>query len=163
MKTPALERLAREAAEQHGVPPMLLLHVPEVESNWQPWASRYEPAFNRYLAPSFPIATTIRTETEHQRTSWGLCQIMGWTARTLGYSGPIPQLCDPATNLNLGALYLRRLHDKALAEDGTPAPSWRWAVTAYNHGEGWRGIDPHWGRIGYTAKYQSILLALGEP
>lgn len=53
-------------------------------------------------------------ELEFQRTSWGLLQIMGATARELGYRVPAavwpesPLRSDAAAALDLGCLYLKK-------------------------------------------------------
>jgi hypothetical protein len=154
-----MKAFARTAAEAHEVPVDLFSRIPEVESAWNPWATRFEPAFTRfYTNPALRLQTSLETERQHQRTSWGLCQIMGWTARSeVSYTGPIPALCDPQVSLDLGAKYLRLLYERA-----KPQPSWRWAITAYNHGEHWHDVNPSWWREGYTAKYHELLSALGE-
>lgn len=61
-----------------------------------------------------------------QRTSWGLCQVMGATARQLGYQGAsFYGLWDAAVGLDLGGLYLARLIAKWDQSD---------AISAYNAG-----------------------------
>ena len=69
-----------------------------------------------------------------QQASWGLCQIMGAVARAQGFAGPfLPGICDPATNLALGAGILRGL---ILWAHGDLAQ----ASAGYNGGRGgWRG------------------------
>jgi hypothetical protein len=45
-----------------------------------------------------------------QQASWGLCQVMGATAREEGFRGPyLTQLCDPETNLTIGCSVLAKL------------------------------------------------------
>ncbi len=153
-----IDALAGELAEAHGIPTTLLLRLIEVESNGNPWAVRYEPTFDRFHTPApGALKTTWQTERELQRMSWGLCQIMGWTARRLGFTDPLPRLVDPAVNLQLACTYLTQLHDHDSA-----GHSWRWAITAYNHGEKWEQIEPQWFRNGYTGHFHDTLSALGE-
>jgi soluble lytic murein transglycosylase-like protein len=73
--------------------------VAEQESEWNPWAYRYEPAFyTKYVAPQ----KLSPTESYGRSTSWGLLQTMGQSIRELGYAGDLPALCDPATGVEWG-------------------------------------------------------------
>lgn len=99
----ALEEAARLAATNHNLDPALVMAVVEQESNWNPWAIRYEPAFyERYTKPMH----LTDTEEYSRAISWGLMQIMGETARELGYKGPIAKLCEPDIGLDWGCLLL---------------------------------------------------------
>lgn len=161
MRVPQIDEyidLANSIARTYAVPAPLLVRIADVESAWNPWAARYEPAFgNLYFPPGLQIQTTKITEQELQRTSWGLCQVMGATARRMGWVGPLPALCEPATNLDIAARYLAQLAHQA--GDGK---RWRWAITAYNHSERWKEINQAWWSEGYTAKFLDILKDLGE-
>lgn len=153
-----LETLAMTEAEKQGIPVDLFTRLIETESGWNVYAVRYEPNFKRFTTPAPGVVkTTWDTERELQKCSWGLCQIMGYTARLEGWEKPIPQLLGPKPNLELGALYLARLRQRSPGE-----ASWRWAITAYNHSEHWERINPAWWHQGYTAKYHDILSQLGE-
>jgi hypothetical protein len=89
----------------------------EQESGWNTWATRYEPNY-RWLYPNRheifdPPLASRATEVHQQKTSWGLMQIMGATARARGFTGDFcSQLCDPATGLEYGCRHLRRLIDR---------------------------------------------------
>ena len=161
MLMPQVSRLQEQAivaARKMGVPEKLLYRLTEVESAWNPWATRFEPLFTRRTRENtYNNGTSQETENIHQATSWGLCQIMGYTARRLGWEGPIPALLDPESNLRYACLYLNQLY-----EDPASEHSWRWATTAYNHGELWEERDPTWFRSGYTAKFNDVLSVLGE-
>ena len=153
-----IDNLAGEIAEAHAIPPALLLRLIEVESSGDPWAVRYERNFARFhYDNNSRIHTTVETERELQRMSWGLCQIMGYTARRLSWTDPIPRLLDPVANLKVACTYLLQLHSDARAKQ-----SWRWAITAYNHSERWEQINLEWWHEGYTNKYHAILSSLGE-
>lgn len=106
MTAPAnLVALARTAASAHSLDPDLVCAVCEQESSWNPWSIRYEPAFyTRYVAPQGLPAT----EAYARSFSWGLMQVMGEVAREVGYTGDIPNLCDPATGLEFGCRKLAR-------------------------------------------------------
>lgn len=73
------------------------------------FASRYEPEFfdryifNKKLNGYVPKYISLKTEGRHRATSWGLMQIMGNTARELGYAKPtLTSLILPWRNVNLG-------------------------------------------------------------
>jgi soluble lytic murein transglycosylase-like protein len=47
---------------------------------------------------------------KNRATSWGLMQVMGQSARELGYREFIPELCDPASGLYWGCkIFTRKL------------------------------------------------------
>jgi len=85
------------------------------ESDLNQWATRYEPTFNWLCKPEAwaqSLHITAATETIHQKTSWGLGQIMGAVAREEGFSGDLPSLCDPTTNIVWVCHHLRWLWAK---------------------------------------------------
>src|SRR5579862_3189197 len=108
MSDEVLIALAKSCAITAGIDPVLCCAVCEQESfpPWNPWSIRYEPAFyDRYMARMTNISAT---EAHARATSWGLMQLMGETAREEGYTGYLPQLCDPETGLERGLIHLRR-------------------------------------------------------
>lgn len=110
--------LIKQFADLHGLDPKLLTAVVMQESSGNPYAIRYEPAFFRkYLEgidpknlpgaqPNYKEVTPL-TESRARAFSYGLCQVMGQTAREFGFKSDfLTELCDPETNLNLGARIL---------------------------------------------------------
>jgi len=97
----------------HGLPVGVIDAVIEQESSGDPQACRYEPAyFERYIrgvAPSslrgfWPLRASEDTERIGRATSWGLMQIMGQTARELGYElSFFTGLCVPTIGVEFGA------------------------------------------------------------
>ncbi len=87
---PELVALARDAARRHLLWPELVCAVIDQESNWIPWALRYEPAFyDRYVQPQFARgAIGCEGEARSRAFSWGLMQVMGQVAREQGFAGP---------------------------------------------------------------------------
>jgi len=71
-----------------------------------------------------PLAA--RFEAKVQDTSYGLMQILLGTARSLGFAGSVQELLNPATNIMLGAQYLRSRFDQF--------GDFRLAVASYNSG-----------------------------
>lgn len=93
----------------------LLKAIVEVESSWNPMAIRYEPAFLYQSRPTYwasLLGITATTESMLQRFSWGLGQIMGATARSLGMKGPIQTLSSPDTGSLWSAVYLKKICQK---------------------------------------------------
>lgn len=69
---------------------------------------------------------SVRSETELQKFSWGYIQIMGATARSIGFEKQIPLLSAPKVGLQWGCYYLANLKKKyAKIED---------MVSSYNAG-----------------------------
>ena len=96
--------LARSTAAAHGLDPVVVCAVAEQESDWNPWAVRFEPAF--YKKYTQPMHLTD-TEEYTRAISFGLMQIMGEVARELGLTAPfLSILCDPAAGLEYGCRHL---------------------------------------------------------
>lgn len=102
-----LVALAKTAAQRHSLDPALVCAVCDHESaGWSTWAVRYEPAFEKRWDPTAGISPT-----EHygRAFSYGLMQIMGETARELGFAGKyLTELCDPETGVEFGCRKLAK-------------------------------------------------------
>ena len=129
------QTLIADAAGRHGLPANLVAAVVEVESGGDAWAFRHEPGFyERYVKDDASVraAPPCSRETERRARafSWGLMQVMGATARGLGFTGPfLAELTDPALNLEYGCRLLARLRGREHARHGWPG-----VVAAYNAG-----------------------------
>ena len=77
-----------------------------------------------YLTPI--KGETSRAELWGQRISWGPLQLMGATARELGFRGWFPELCGPK-GIEYGVRYLAKLYLRH--------GSWDDAIAAYNAGK----------------------------
>ncbi len=109
-------------------PNALMFGWVQQESSWNTYAIREEPAFyRRYIEKKH----AGRREAWSLAMSWGLLQVMGSTAREMGFEGRyLSQLCaEPALGMYFGAKYL--VHQKGRG-DGT----WSQALAAYNGGMG---------------------------
>ncbi len=96
--------LVIETAKKYRIDPAMLDAIIVTESAYNPWSIRFEPDFKPTTIPNgFAKKNGITAETEGQllKFSFGLCQIMGDTARRLGFCGMLTSLCDPGTNLAL--------------------------------------------------------------
>lgn len=115
--------MASEAARSYDIDPKFILSMIKVESNFNTFAIRYEPAFfKRYIEPKtsselsgyIPKNVTISTERIARATSWGLMQVMGETARSIGrYKLDfISELTRPDIGVDMGctvlAYYIKR-------------------------------------------------------
>jgi soluble lytic murein transglycosylase-like protein len=100
------DSLIANAAAVHQVPASWIRAVIEVESNWNPRAyNGSDPGGGAY----------------------GLMQILGSTARGLGYDGDFQNLFEPALNIDLGAQLLAELR-------GRFGDDFRRVYSAYNSG-----------------------------
>lgn len=120
----------------HNILPSIVLSMSLVESGGNPFAMRFEPTFyDRYIkgmSLSFvPPGCSKDTEAIGRATSWGLLQIMGETARNIGFRGWFGELLTPEIGLEWGCRYLARLRDRFLNAGG-----WEVVCRAYNGGPG---------------------------
>jgi len=139
------KKAIQDAADEHRIPVMVLEGIVRTESGGNPLAMRVEPDYKwlwdvQRNAPArdvtgrdFPSPDYVSRQTEYwgQKTSWGLMQIMGATAREMGFEEPFfSALCaNPAKGMYYGCLFLRRLADRYLEKHGWPG-----VVAAYNAG-----------------------------
>jgi soluble lytic murein transglycosylase-like protein len=100
------------AASTANVNLKLLCAIIETESSWNRWAIHLDEGFKGTINVSFwaqKNGAAEATETQAQSTSWGLAQIEGATARRLGFTSWLPQLCDPIVNLKYATMLLSEL------------------------------------------------------
>jgi soluble lytic murein transglycosylase-like protein len=121
-------------SKRFAIEPTLIRAIIQVESAGEPWATRFEDGF-RYLTANYQehasrLRITFLTEYTHQKTSWGLMQIMGATARDMGYKGHLPKLCAPDFGIYWGTFYLKR-QLKRYEKSQTQVTD---AIAAYNAG-----------------------------
>jgi soluble lytic murein transglycosylase-like protein len=116
-----LVSLARNIAISHGLNDALICAVVEQESDWNPEATRFEPAFlRRYIEP-----LQLDPETSKQRaTSYGLMQTMLQSVVEIGYTGDGPSLYDPATALEWGCRLFQKKLLRANGDQHTALLYW---------------------------------------
>jgi soluble lytic murein transglycosylase-like protein len=119
-------QLAKQIATEHGLSPALVCAVIEQESGWNTWSQRFEPAFyDKYIAPHYPQRTT---ESIARATSYGLMQVMGATARELGFSdASMVTLCNERTGIYWGCMKLESCLQKSKQDETS-------ALLKYNGG-----------------------------
>lgn len=121
--------LIKRIALEKRIDAKLIAAIIIVESGGNQFAQQYQPNFHYFynLETSARIAGhTYLTERVGQATSHGLMQIMGATARNLGFEGPFGRLYDPEINLRLGSNYINQLQKKYESEADV--------ISAYNMG-----------------------------
>jgi soluble lytic murein transglycosylase-like protein len=115
-----LREIAEKKAAEHGLDPAVVCAVIEQESGWNPWLERYEPLFfERYLEnpamynevrgwlKSASFHASFATEIRNRAYSRGLMQTMGATARVQGFAGPLGELHEPETGIEVGCRVLK--------------------------------------------------------
>jgi soluble lytic murein transglycosylase-like protein len=128
VKTPELIALANAGSLRYDLPHELVMAVIEQESGWNEYAIRYEPGFmSTYVAPHFIKGEFHATEAYCRAMSWGLMQVLGQTARELGFKGDfLSELCSPINGIEYGCMKLAACmkkhsgnqHDSLLAYNG---------------------------------------------
>jgi soluble lytic murein transglycosylase-like protein len=121
VKQEELIQMARTRAEQFSIPPALVCAVIEQESKWDPWAVRYEKAFQeKYISPLIArgvlktFGASGHTEAVLRSCSFGLMQVMGQVAREHGFLGAfLSEVCDPERAVELGCSHLAGKLEKA--------------------------------------------------
>ena len=95
--------------------PKLVHAIIVIESAMDAWATRYEPNwkyFSEVARHAKEHGITVKTESMHQSTSWGLMQTMGGTAREMGFDEQLTTLCVPSVNVVVGITYLKHLEKR---------------------------------------------------
>jgi soluble lytic murein transglycosylase-like protein len=116
--------LAKQIAISFGLDPALVCAVCEQESEWDTYAIRFEPAFEKkYIHPALPEAPS--TEEIAKAMSFGLMQVMGEVARERGFKGRfLSSLCDPKTGLQIGCAYLKHILDNHAGDVAASLQRW---------------------------------------
>jgi soluble lytic murein transglycosylase-like protein len=100
------------AGKHYDIKKLLLKSVAIIESNLDPKAYRFEQLYwDRYMKD----APEWKDKDPHVvSASYGLLQIMYPIAVNLGFVGSTEELCDPMTNIMLGAKLMRQLLDRVV-------------------------------------------------
>ncbi len=131
----------------------LVLAIIEVESSGNPRAMRYEEMYIYInLRAPRPENCTALTDKILQKSSFGLMQIMGGTARHLGFKGWLGELLEPETNIRYGVLWLSRLYDEYHKSHGIEG-----VIAAYNSGSPRKNSSGEYVNKGYVEKIMKIL------
>ena len=130
--------IIQKEANERGLDWRLIAALCRQESSGNQWAQRYEPNATRSINQNFwkyasLNGITPQTESIAECTSFGLLQVMGYVARSLGFDGPLTRLCDPETGVHYGCLLLCQLFKRFTELDAV--------VSSYNQGSPRKGID----------------------
>jgi soluble lytic murein transglycosylase-like protein len=130
LETSWVSRMVKESAEQHGIDAQVFRAICKTESNLDPYAIRFEPAYQWvYKVPEFAKRwhTTDLTERALQCFSYGLAQVMGAVIREYGYIGPLNAIVHQwDLSLDYGAQHFSKQFRKYGHLDD--------AIAAYNAG-----------------------------
>lgn len=118
-----LGTIITEAANRYSLDVQLFASLIIQESSLDQWAFKYEDGFynshlkyrprDRLLGRVPSPRPTLDDEKRFRSVSWGLTQILGETARELGFEGQyLPELLNPTINIEYGAKYLAQCFKK---------------------------------------------------
>ena len=99
-------------ADKYNLDRFLVAAIIQTESSGNRCDTRFEKRFKHLYHPEkFAQLNqiTVQAEIEHQKTSFGLMQIMGSVARELGFKRNLWNLCNPRMNVELGVKKLKKL------------------------------------------------------
>ena len=158
--------IVMEAARKHSLSPQLVAAIIYQESKGNVYAYRFEPNFFKRLdlrprnlmAGHIPEFPSLANEKRARAVSYGLMQILGETARVMGFKNQyLLALIEPKTNVNLGCAYLKKLMEKAKARGLEGRKQERQALLWYNGGGDKTYPDKIFSHIESLVIYDSIL------
>lgn len=118
-----------ESSKAFLIDPRLVAAIIWEESKGIDKSARYEANYPYYCkVKEMALAHRISQDTEKalQRISWGAMHVMGATARSEGFQGWLPDLCDADLGVRYGCSYLKTLRKTF--------PELRDLISAYNGG-----------------------------
>jgi len=116
---------------RYDVPLDIIMSVIEIESSDDANARRYE----KHLDKNDSDTPGVDDGNKEDDASYGPMQILGATARTLGFVGDFDGLFNPACGIKFGTKYLRWCFSH-YGEISNYDERWKFAVAAYNAGRG---------------------------
>lgn len=151
---PDYKAMVRSESFINGLDENLMLAICDTESSFRPWVMKFEPAWQNFYKPdevSRILGIDKPTEIQLQMFSYGLMQVMGGTARGLGYLDYLPKLLDPQASIHYGCLLMRQL--KKRFTQATEAD----LISAYNYGHPANLSDGTYRNQIYVSKVQGNL------
>lgn len=134
--------------------PEMILAIIETESDGNPYAATYHANYSWInMQTKRPADCHPNTESVQQRMAWGLMQIMGATARNIGFEGWLTELTIPVVNIAIGMKYLAGLSERYLESDGIDG-----VIAAYNAGSPKKTADGKYRNQAYVDKVKNLML-----
>jgi soluble lytic murein transglycosylase-like protein len=130
----------------------LINAIIKTESNFIPWAIRYEPVWSYYyLVNDFADKNniTIITEKILQACSWGLMQVMGSVCREHGFKDILTKMVQPELSIFYGCQHLSKMN-KLYNQNMTDV------ISAYNQGSAKKNISNEYLNQKYVDKVLSF-------
>lgn len=148
-----MDSLINKFSEKYEISTTLIKSIIQVESSGNTSAHKYEPEFyTRYVKNrNHPvIAPCSRATEEHDRaTSFGLMQVMGQTARELGFDKAfLTELCIPEVGIEYGCMLLKNKINRYKAYSDFLER----AIVAYNAGSAIKTPYGKWKNQDYLEK-----------
>jgi len=147
--------LIKRVALEKRVDGKLLAALIIIESGGNRFAQNYNSnytAFHQVEVYCRALNQTYLTERVGQATAHGLMQVMGATARWLGFKGYFGQLYEPETNIRLGADYLVLLKKKYDNENDV--------ISSYNQGGPYKDQNGQYKNSYYVDRVQREMKAM---
>lgn len=107
----------------------LMRAIIQIESSGRIFCFKYEPNYRWLYHPSqyaIDLGIPYDYETNMQKTSWGLGQVMGSICREYGHKGNLMEVLEPSKNLFYMATHLKKFLNKYGNESDV--------IAAYNAG-----------------------------
>ena len=154
MEHQAWIEMITEKSRQADLPPEMILAIIETESDGNPYAATYHANYSWInMQTKRPAACHPNTESVLQRTAWGLMQIMGATARDMGFDEWLTELTIPVVNIAIGMKYLAGLSERYLESHGIDG-----VIAAYNAGSPKKTADGKYRNQAYVDKVKNLML-----
>jgi len=154
MEYSKIVQVAEQLAVFNGIESNLVLSIIKAESNFDPYAIRFEPHWKLFVSPeghANKCRISVETEKILQGSSLGLMQVMGAVARELGHKDNLLHLTRPETAIKYGCLKIKDIMRKFTYLDDV--------IAAYNAGTPRRNEDGTYKNQAYVTKVKTIYLA----
>jgi soluble lytic murein transglycosylase-like protein len=130
-----LFKIVDEIAAKYNLDSALVKAIIEVESGWDETSFRFEKSlYEKYIqkSDSFKVVPpeTIDTTLVLLSSSMGLMQMLGSTARSIGFNQRLSALFNPEVNIDVGCRYLAMLWKNYYSKYGIKG-----VISAYNGGK----------------------------
>jgi soluble lytic murein transglycosylase-like protein len=152
-----LLKIVDEIAAKYNLDAVLVKAIIEVESSWDETSFKFEKSlYERYIQKpdSFKVVApeTIDTTLVLLSSSMGLMQILGSTARSIGFTQRLSALFNPEVNIDVGCRYLAMLWKNYYNKYGLKG-----VISAYNAGKPLLNNDGTFVNADYVNKVSAIM------